>query len=170
MDKCEKCDLCLWNQGSGGGGGGGGSSTLAGLTDVDISNPSDRQALVYDASSEKWVNGAGGGASAYFVDCTYGLDQNDNMQLTSTKTASEIRSAVESGSLVYIRYIFPATDVTPAFTHVYILDGMFFGTMDDITAISFSFMRIDSGGTHDMYSGYTMPSDYPVFIETRQDE
>lgn len=42
----------------------GGSSTLAGLTDVDISNPTDGQTLVYDATSGKWVNGesAGGGA------------------------------------------------------------------------------------------------------------
>ena len=61
MDKCEKCDLCLWNQGSGGGGGGGGSSTLAGLTDVDISNPSDGQSMVYDAATEKWVNGESAG-------------------------------------------------------------------------------------------------------------
>lgn len=40
---------------------GGGSSTLSGLTDVDISNPTDGQMLVYNASSGKWENGAGGG-------------------------------------------------------------------------------------------------------------
>ena len=47
----------------GGGGGGGGSSTLSGLTDVDISNPTDGQTLVYNAASQKWANGesAGGG-------------------------------------------------------------------------------------------------------------
>lgn len=39
----------------------GGSSTLSGLTDVDISNPTDGQTLVYDAASSKWVNGSGGG-------------------------------------------------------------------------------------------------------------
>lgn len=44
-----------------GGGGGGGSSTLSGLTDVDISNPSDGQTLVYNASAGKWENGSGGG-------------------------------------------------------------------------------------------------------------
>ena len=38
------------------GGGGGGSSTLAGLTDTTISNPSDGQFLVYDSTSSKWVN------------------------------------------------------------------------------------------------------------------
>lgn len=38
-----------------------GSSTLSGLTDVDISNPTDGQTLVYNAESGKWENGAGGG-------------------------------------------------------------------------------------------------------------
>lgn len=46
--------------GGGGGGGGGGSSSLSGLTDVDISNPTDGQTLVYNATSGKWENGAGG--------------------------------------------------------------------------------------------------------------
>lgn len=41
-------------------GGGGGSSTLSGLTDVDISNPSDGQTLVFNSTSGKWENGAGG--------------------------------------------------------------------------------------------------------------
>ena len=38
------------------GGGGGGSSTLAGLTDTTITNPADGQFLVYDSTSNKWVN------------------------------------------------------------------------------------------------------------------
>lgn len=38
------------------GGGGGGSTTLAGLTDTTITNPSDGQFLVYDSTSSKWVN------------------------------------------------------------------------------------------------------------------
>lgn len=46
--------MILWNQGS----GGGGSSTLSGLTDVDISNPTDGQVLVYNATAQKWENGA----------------------------------------------------------------------------------------------------------------
>lgn len=40
-------------------GGGGGSSTLAGLSDVALSSPTNGQALVYDSTSSKWVNGAG---------------------------------------------------------------------------------------------------------------
>ena len=48
-------------------GGGGGSSTLAGLNDVNISSPTDGQALIYDNATQKWVNGAGGGGSSTFA-------------------------------------------------------------------------------------------------------
>lgn len=44
--------------------GGGGSSTLYGLTDVNISSPTNGQALVYNATSQRWENqtiGGGGG-------------------------------------------------------------------------------------------------------------
>lgn len=43
-------------QPSEGGEGGGGSSMLSGLTDVDISNPSNGQTLVYNSTSGKWEN------------------------------------------------------------------------------------------------------------------
>ena len=44
-------------------GGGGGSSTLSGLTDTDISTPSDGQVLTYDSAAGKWENAnASGGA------------------------------------------------------------------------------------------------------------
>lgn len=39
-----------------GSGGGSGSSTLAGLTDVRITNPTDGQVLMYSVSSGKWIN------------------------------------------------------------------------------------------------------------------
>lgn len=39
-------------------GGGGGATALTQLTDVNISNPSNNQALVYNSESEKWVNAA----------------------------------------------------------------------------------------------------------------
>lgn len=35
---------------------GGGSSTLAGLSDVDITTPSDNQTLRYDSTNSEWVN------------------------------------------------------------------------------------------------------------------
>ena len=37
-------------------GGGGGSSTLAELTDTDISTPTNGQVLTYDSTAEKWEN------------------------------------------------------------------------------------------------------------------
>jgi hypothetical protein len=51
-------------------GGGGGASTLDGLTDVDLTNPSNGQILVYNATEGKWKNGAapsgGGGVGSMF--------------------------------------------------------------------------------------------------------
>lgn len=52
------------------GGGGGGSSTLSGLTDVDITTPSNGQVLKYDSTSQKWENAAESGGSANIVECT----------------------------------------------------------------------------------------------------
>lgn len=59
------------------GSGGGGSSTLAGLSDVTITSPTDGQGLIWDATAGKWVNGAGGGESSYTV-------ISDTTQTTST--------------------------------------------------------------------------------------
>ena len=44
--------------GQGTGGGGGGSSALSDLVDVSLNNPTNGQSLVYDGTSQKWVNGA----------------------------------------------------------------------------------------------------------------
>lgn len=40
-----------------------GSASLAGLTDVNLTSPTDGQALIYDATNQEWVNGAGGGGT-----------------------------------------------------------------------------------------------------------
>ena len=36
------------------------NSSLVGLSDVDISNPTDGQLLVYDSTTQKWKNASGG--------------------------------------------------------------------------------------------------------------
>lgn len=41
----------------------GGSSSLTGLSDVNITSVSDGQVLKYDSSTSKWVNGTGGGGA-----------------------------------------------------------------------------------------------------------
>lgn len=48
-------------------------STLAGLTDTLISNPSDGQTLIWDATAQAWKNGsASGGAKKYLATFTLG--------------------------------------------------------------------------------------------------
>lgn len=57
-------------------GGGGGSSTLAGLTDVDLTSPTDGQVLKYDANNDEWINAnesGGGGAEHYNPDTTQAI-------------------------------------------------------------------------------------------------
>jgi hypothetical protein len=56
------------SSGGSGGGSGGGSSTLAGLTDVKLTEPSTGQGLVYDADSGLWVNATGFGQDPSIVD------------------------------------------------------------------------------------------------------
>ena len=52
-----------WVAAGGVGSGGGGSSTLGGLSDVTLTNPTDGQVLKY--SNGVWVNGSGGGGDVY---------------------------------------------------------------------------------------------------------
>lgn len=80
-------------------GPGGGSSTLSGLTDVDISNPSDGQTLVYNATSGKWENGNGGGGGLV----VNVVDHNDGEYLSLDKTAGEIYSAFIAGKHISFR-------------------------------------------------------------------
>lgn len=79
-------------------GGGGGSSTLSGLTDVDISNPTDGQTLVYNSTSGKWENGAGGGSSSGVMvfEAIYG----NNDSLTLSVTAETLFEAMQSSVCV----------------------------------------------------------------------
>lgn len=78
------------------GGGGGGSSTLSGLTDVDITNPSNGQTLVYNSTSGKWENGAVGGG------LLVNITESDDVY-TADKTVREILGAIESGSVIFRR-------------------------------------------------------------------
>lgn len=58
------------------GGGGGGASSLADLDDVSLTNVQDGETLVYDASSQKFINAEGtGGASS--------LEDLDDVEITT---------------------------------------------------------------------------------------
>lgn len=76
--------------------GGGGSSTLSGLTDVDISDPTDRQMLVYNATSGKWVNGAGGGVH---VIGTQAIEAETGL----TVTAGQLYDWLQNGEYAVLR-------------------------------------------------------------------
>ena len=80
-------------------GGGGGSTTLSGLTDVDISNPTDGQVLVYNAATGKWENGAGEGGGALIVHRTY--DEEHGIY-TLDKTWKEIADAILVGPVLLL--------------------------------------------------------------------
>ena len=81
-----------------GGGGGGGASALSGLTDVDISNPTDGQVLVYNAESGKWENGSSGGGALivhWSHDEVHGI-------YTLDKTWKEIADAILVGPVLLL--------------------------------------------------------------------
>lgn len=83
---------------AGGGGGTGGSTTLSGLTDVDISNPSDGQTLVYNASAGKWENGASSEVLVVTVIATH--TTGGETTVSFDKTFAELKSAYEAGSVI----------------------------------------------------------------------
>ena len=76
------------------GGGGGGASELDDLDDVEITNPTAGQALVYDATNEVWKNGAGGGGTTVIANPT-GTPTDD---LNSIQIGSDIYRIVGGGS------------------------------------------------------------------------
>ena len=60
-----------------GGGGGGGATSLAGLSDVHLTNPINGQALIFDSGSGRWINGdAGGGGGGVEVDIARQMESN----------------------------------------------------------------------------------------------
>ena len=52
-------------------GGGGGASAMSDLTDVNITSPSEGETLIYDSTSEQWVNGQGGGKQIALTQAQY---------------------------------------------------------------------------------------------------
>ena len=73
-------------------GGGGGSSTLAGLTDVDLDNLADGQILVWDDTNSKWVNannqGSGGSGNSYEKTSLYTATQVESLISLSQSMAN----------------------------------------------------------------------------------
>lgn len=74
-----------------------GSSTLSGLTDTTVSNPTAGQVLTYDATTSKWINAAAGGGSMpqVYAQLTQVLT-DDNIEFDATNPA-EIPTAHFTG-------------------------------------------------------------------------
>ena len=88
----------------GGGSGGGSVDSVNGLfpdengnvevnlndiNDVDITSAADGQTLVYDATSHKWVNGAGGGGTTDYTDLSNKPSVN-GVTLSGNKTSADL--------------------------------------------------------------------------------
>lgn len=86
---------------------------LAGLADVQITDPQNGQALIYDATSEKWVNGnsGGGGNSGYEIEKTYIAEE----QIVSLTYDEEIHA--------YMGFITTITDVPENGQGIAIVNG-----------------------------------------------
>lgn len=75
----------------------GGSSSLSGLTDVDISNPSDGQTIVYNATSGKWVNGESGGIQ-YATVIFYNVNEDEETPYLLVPMPGVIVNGIMNGS------------------------------------------------------------------------
>lgn len=75
------------------GGGGGGASSLDELSDVNITNPTDGQILIYDSENEEWVNMTGGGSTPW-VDITGTLVSGETT-LTISNAAITTSSTID---------------------------------------------------------------------------
>lgn len=97
-------------------GGGGGSSSLAGLSDVTLSSPSNNQVLKYNSTSQKWENqnesgGGSGGHTIYDPNGT-AMTQRSGLQFTGNasvtddsgndKTVINISGGGGSGGAIYM--------------------------------------------------------------------
>lgn len=142
----------MMGQKAAGGGGGGGSSTLAGLTDVDISNPTNGQTLVYNATSGKWENGGYSG-SVFFIHWNEGLTALD-------KTAKEILDAINAGKRIVLD-----SDGGSIILHSY--DPLVKYGVDDV--YFFDFVEFQPAGRDAEVTYYSFETEtengYPVYVQ-----
>ena len=90
--------------------------SLEALTDTNITNPTDGQALIYDATSEKWINGEGGGASSA-DDVSYD-NTTSGLEATNVQDAiDEVYGDIPTEPTVYTQTLV-AGNTSVAFTDV----------------------------------------------------
>lgn len=123
----------------------GGSTTLAGLTDVDISNPTNGQTLVYNATSGKWENGAGGGgASLIMPNINITMTGEDTATATCDMSRADIVSAIENGAICIARITGNMFDGD--YSQFASLEGVFGGGEDEDPYIVFIADQLMGGG------------------------
>ena len=143
--------------------GGGGSSTLSGLTDVNLSSPTNGQVLKYDSTNQEWVNAneSGGGASSLsnLSDVTI-TNPIDNQDLSYDFTSSKWVNKTKQVSLTKAQYdALPSSKLTDGvcyyITDMNVIDG-YTDLIDTLTAgqtsltISSNLLTTDS--TIDIYT------------------
>lgn len=137
------------------GSGGGGSSTLAGLSDVALSSPTDGQALVYDATSSKWVNASGGGGSSasgvYIGTC----DTAGNQSAKQVTVSADQNFVLEKGTTIAVFFSNnnSASNVTLSVNNgtaypIYYSAGVYSGNVSNVCGLKDSYIFYTWDGTN----------------------
>ena len=165
--------------GAGGGGGvGGGATSLAGLTDVQLTSPTNGQPLVYDTLSTKWINSSALTASLFgtaswatnFVSASNYVLNIATSSFATTGTNTFIGSQTITGSII-LPTLVEVTDVNVSFAMPSNPSGIYKVTAQedpgtiDMGSIIFppvvegtSFTIIVTGNTNDVI----VSSPYPI--------
>ena len=125
-------------------GGPGGASTLSGLTDVDITNPTDGQVLVYNAESGKWENGTGGGSSV-LPNFTLNRTSQTGGTATCNMTFDSIMTAIGRGMLTGAIFAIQSIEGV-AYQYAPLNFVNFTSTETDIPYVTFASYDVDGGG------------------------
>lgn len=129
----------------------GGSTSLEGLTDVDISNPTDGQTLVYDAASEKWVNGGSGG-SQYATVTLYNISEEEGSVYELNQAFGLIINGIMNGNALVTPINNAIVKVPLAENGCFIPFEYFYGVDDDFTPVC--------------TGGVALDPEYPGFLVT----
>lgn len=82
-----------------------GGGSLATLTDVDISDPTDGQTLVYNAESGKWENGTSGGAGNIIPVITLNRTSATGGTASCNMSLGDILEAIASRRLTVAKFV-----------------------------------------------------------------
>lgn len=95
--------LAISALGQNSGGGGGGATALSGLVDVQLTNPTNGQALIYNSTLGKWVNGnvQSGGGTVTSITAGTGLSGGTITGSGTIAISSTYQSYISHGETAY---------------------------------------------------------------------